>query len=114
MKVLGRPNNRPTLINNTTRKQQPPARSQNSISVDHEGLLFVVGAVVAAPLHDRRPSPTNDRYSVSSHFLNQPAWAVHLVRRRYGRIECGGSALRGLDSFQSSLGVGGDLVDDHA
>ncbi|WP_260865580.1 GMC oxidoreductase [Mycobacterium kubicae] len=46
--------------------------------MDHEGLLFVVGAVVAAPLHDRRPSPINDRYSVSSH-LNQRPWALQLA-----------------------------------
>jgi hypothetical protein len=42
--------------------------------------------VVAAPLHDRRPSPINDRYSVSSHSLNQPAWAVHLGRDHGGVI----------------------------
>jgi hypothetical protein len=50
--------------------------------------------VVAAPLHDRRPSPINDRYSVSSHFLNQPPWAVHLGRRPGLRH---GNALENLD-----------------
>ena len=45
------------------------------------------GEVVAAPLHDGRPSPINDRYSESSHFLNQPAWAVHLARDQ-GRQSC--------------------------
>jgi hypothetical protein len=43
--------------------------------------------VVAAPLHDGRPSPINDRYSVSSQFLNQPAWAVQLGKPdEYGSL----------------------------
>lgn len=70
MEMFGGPHDRPALIDDTTGQHQPPARNRNSVSVDHEGLLFVVGAEVAAPLHDRRPSPINDRYSVSSH-LNQ-------------------------------------------
>jgi hypothetical protein len=41
VKVLGGPNDRPALINDQTREQQGPARGQNSISVDHEGLVFV-------------------------------------------------------------------------
>ena len=41
VEMLGRPNNRPALIDDQTRQQQPPARSQNSVSVDHEGLPFV-------------------------------------------------------------------------
>jgi hypothetical protein len=41
MKMLGRPNDRPTFINDTAGKQQPASGSQNSVSVDHEGLLFV-------------------------------------------------------------------------
>ena len=39
--MFSRPRDRPTLIDDTTREQQAPARSQNSISVDHEGLLIV-------------------------------------------------------------------------
>jgi len=41
MEMLGRPNDRPAFINDTAGKQQPAAGSQNSVSVDHEGLLFV-------------------------------------------------------------------------
>jgi hypothetical protein len=40
MEVLGRTRNRPTIINDTASQQQPAPRSQNSISVDHEGLLI--------------------------------------------------------------------------
>jgi hypothetical protein len=40
MEVLGRTCNRPTFINDTTGQQQPAPGSQNSISVDHEGLLI--------------------------------------------------------------------------
>jgi hypothetical protein len=41
MEMLGRPNDRPAFIDDTACKQQPAARTQNSVSVDHEGLLFV-------------------------------------------------------------------------
>jgi hypothetical protein len=41
MKVFGGPSDRPTLLDDTAREQQAPARSQNSISVDHEGLLML-------------------------------------------------------------------------
>lgn len=41
MEVLRGPNDRPALIDDQTRKQQPPAWSQNSVSVDDEGLPFV-------------------------------------------------------------------------
>ena len=41
VEMFSRPRDRPTLIDDTTREQQAPARSQNSISVDHEGLLIV-------------------------------------------------------------------------
>ena len=40
MEMLGRPRNRPALLNNAAREQQPATRGQYGISVDHEGLLF--------------------------------------------------------------------------
>jgi len=40
MEVLGRTRYRPIVINDTTSQQQPAPRSQNSISVNHEGLLI--------------------------------------------------------------------------
>jgi hypothetical protein len=39
--MFGGPSDRPALLDNTARKQQAPTRIQNSISVDHEGLLIV-------------------------------------------------------------------------
>jgi hypothetical protein len=41
MKVFCGPHDRPAFVNDAAREQQPPAWSQDSISVDHEGLLFV-------------------------------------------------------------------------
>ena len=38
MKVFGRTRYGPVVINDTTGQQQPAPGSQNSISVDHEGL----------------------------------------------------------------------------
>ena len=57
-----------------------PAESKTALAWTTK-VSCLCGEVVATPLHDRRPSPINDRYSVSSQLPNQPAWAVHLERR---------------------------------
>jgi hypothetical protein len=41
VEVLGGPNDRPAFLDDAARQQQAPSRSQNSISVDHEGLLII-------------------------------------------------------------------------
>ena len=79
--MLGGSDDRPPLVDDATREQQSAPRGQYGVSVDHEGLLSLGVCVSAAPLHDRRPSLINDRYSVSSHLLDQPPLAVQLDLR---------------------------------
>ncbi len=86
--------------------------------------------MVAAPLHDGRPSPINDRYSESSQFFNQPAWAVHLATRFHwvldgitevgglwtaearwwARVEADGSAMLGRSEFARARTIGAVAV----
>jgi hypothetical protein len=66
------------------RASRRPHAGQGSVSEGHEGLL-----VVERFLGSSTPQPeafaVTQIQTVSSHVLNQPAWAVHLVEAAVGR-----------------------------